>query len=201
MRYTPEHKQRTRARIVAAAARLFRTRGFDGVGIDEIMAAAGLTRGGFYGYFRSKRALLTEVLGGNHDFNRRMAARAGRDRAALTDEALEIVAGYLDPANRERIGRGCHLVALSADVARADRATRAAYREKLEELVEEFGRGLADGRRHDPRALAAVALAVGGVLLARGVDDETFAAELAAACRASVQALLTTASPVRGRAR
>lgn len=191
MRYKPEHKRQTRARIVTVAARLFRTHGYDGVGIDDIMAAAGLTRGGFYGYFRSKRDLLTQVMQGNHDFNRRMAARTGADRAALTREALTIVSGYLDPANRDRIGRGCHLASLSTDVARSDRATRAAYRVKLDDLVDEFGRGLRAGRRRDPRALAAIALSVGGVVLARAVDDDDLAAEIEAACRDAVAERLT----------
>ncbi len=186
MRYKPEHKDRTRARILAEAARLFRTRGYEGVGLDEIMAAAGLTRGGFYGYFRSKRDLFTQVMQGNHDFNRRMALRVGGDRETLTREALAVVGGYLDPANREKIGRGCHLVALSADVARADRATRAAYRAKLEDLVSEFERGLRRPRSRDPRALAAIALCVGSVVLARAVDDREFAAEIEAAGRAAV---------------
>lgn len=191
MRYKPEHKERTRARILAEAARLFRGRGYEGVGLDEIMAAAGLTRGGFYGYFRSKRHLFTQIMRGNHDFNRRMAARAGTEREALTREALAVVGGYLDPANREKIGRGCHLASLSADVARADRATRAAYRAKLEELVAEFGRGLRSPRPRDPRALAAIALCVGSVVLARAVDDAGFAAEIEAAGRAAVADRLT----------
>ncbi len=193
MRYPPEHKERTRRRILREAARLFRRRGYHGVGIDGIMSAVGLTRGGFYGHFRSKAALFAEVLRGEHDFNRRMRARRSPDRAALTREAHEIVAGYLDPANRERVGRGCFLAALSPDVARAGGTARAAYAERLDELVGEFSRGLEDPQPRDPRALASVALCVGGLVLSRAVGEPRFADAISRACRDAVREQLVDA--------
>ena len=62
MGYSSEHKDRTRERVVTAAGRLFRRYGYNGVGIDEIMAAAGLTRGGFYAHFKSKHDLFAAAL-------------------------------------------------------------------------------------------------------------------------------------------
>ena len=183
VRYKPEHKERTRQRIIDRAARLFRRLGYDGVGVDRIMAAAGLTRGGFYGYFRSKAGLFAAIVAAEHDFNRRMRAREGDDRAALRAQALEIVAGYLDPANRAKVGQGCHMASLSVDVARASRAARRAYAEKFRELAGEFARGLAGPKDPDPRALAAIALCVGGLTLARAVDDDALAGEILQACR------------------
>lgn len=189
MRYKPEHKQKTKARIVQVAGRLFRARGYDGVGIDEIMAAAGLTRGGFYGHFRSKQDLFAAVLADEHDFNRRMRARAGKTSKDLRAGALAVANGYLDPANRKAIGRGCPMASLSADVARAGKATRHAYADSLRDLAREFARGMTpkDGTEElDPRALSAIALCVGGITLARGVDDEDLSAAILAACRDAV---------------
>jgi hypothetical protein len=50
----PPRKARTRAEIFEHAARLFRAARLRGTNIDDIMLAAGLTRGAFYAHFRSK---------------------------------------------------------------------------------------------------------------------------------------------------
>jgi AcrR family transcriptional regulator len=112
MRYPKGHKDKTRQRIVTAAARLFRRHGYAGVGIDEIMAAADLTRGGFYGYFRSKSDLFAAVMQVEHDFNRRMGERPGESVRELGESALDVVSGYLDPRNRKSVGRGCAMASL-----------------------------------------------------------------------------------------
>lgn len=175
MRYEPEHKARTRARILEKAAALFREDGYRGVGVDRIMAAAGLTRGGFYAHFPSKAALFAEVLAQQPDFARRLRA---------ADDAAEVIAGYLDPANREKIARGCSLATLTNEVPRRDRAARRAYAALVEELVEAFAahvpEGAADRRA---RALEAIVLCVGGIGLARGLGDSALARELLAVCR------------------
>src|SRR2546421_5371935 len=62
MRYPPGHKQRTHERILDTAARLFRKHGYAATGVDAVMTSAGLTTGGFYAHFRSKKALLAEAL-------------------------------------------------------------------------------------------------------------------------------------------
>ena len=62
MPYSPEHKAKTHARIVQVASRLFRRKGYQATGVDQLMSAAGLTRGGFYSHFRNKTQLLIESL-------------------------------------------------------------------------------------------------------------------------------------------
>ena len=42
---------------------MFRERGFDGVGVADLMEKAGLTHGGFYNHFASKEALIAEAVG------------------------------------------------------------------------------------------------------------------------------------------
>jgi AcrR family transcriptional regulator len=197
MRYGADHKVRTRERILAQAGRLFRRSGYDGVGVEGLMAAARLTRGGFYGYFRSKAALFAEVIGREPDFVRRMRARTGRSPAQLTAEALEIVAGYLAPENRERVGRGCPMASLSADVARAGPGARAAYEGTVRDLMEEFLRGMPAAPDRERRALATIVLCVGGLVVSRAVSDAALAARIAEACRANVAEQLGIAGPSR----
>jgi len=192
MRYRPEHKALTRERIVDVAGNLFRRHGYDGVGIDRIMDAAKLTRGGFYGYFASKAALFAQVISTEHGFNALMKRRSGANPADLTDQALEIVEGYLHPDNRDEIGAGCSMASLSVDVARAGDPAKDAFSEKLRDLTREFARGL-DGAPEldvpelDARALTAIALCVGGAVLARAANDEDLVNRLSEACRAAVR--------------
>lgn len=187
MRYPPEHKQSTRERIVREARRLFRAHGYHGVGVDRIMSAAGLTHGGFYAHFPSKAALFGEALGDGHDLLARLRARAGRTRARLGAQGLGILRAYLAPANRERVGRGCSLASLAADAARGPRRARRALGDTVHELARELGRGLDGPRGDDPRALAALALAVGGLTLSRAVADEQLADAISRACTRAVE--------------
>jgi TetR/AcrR family transcriptional repressor of nem operon len=175
MRYSKTHKESTRKRILARAASLFRREGYQGVGIDRIMAAAHLTRGGFYAHFRSKAALFAEVLDQESDFVRRVRAAA---------DVREVISLYLDPENRKKVAHGCNLATLTNDVARRGPAARAAFSGQVESLAAEFEAQLpaacADRRA---RALEAVALCVGGISLARGIGDENLAREVLAICR------------------
>ncbi|MCP3984751.1 MAG: TetR/AcrR family transcriptional regulator [bacterium] len=185
MRYPPEHKQRTRQKIIRKAGRLFKRKGYSGVGIDTIMEAAGLTRGGFYGYFRSKGELFAQVLaGGENDFIDKLRKRPGPDAQALNEQALEVVSGYLAYENRDAVGRGCNLASLSIDAARADRGSRRAYTAHVAEWVGEFQRGL--GPASEEQALRALALCVGGVVVGRALDDPKLARALLEACRGQV---------------
>lgn len=173
--------------------RLFRRDGYDGVSLDTVMAAAGLTRGGFYKHFRSKADLFAEAMAGETDFVARMKARPGRSPEALSRGALELVAGYLDPRNRERVGRGCDMAALSVDVARAGKRARRNHTRNVRALVAEFERGLSDAASPDPRALRALALCIGGLTIARALEDEALAEAMLDACQAAAEAELTSA--------
>jgi AcrR family transcriptional regulator len=186
MRYPPGHREKVRERILREAGRLFRRRGYQGVGIDGIMAAARLTRGGFYGYFRSKAQLFAEVLGGEHDLLRRLRERPGTSRSQLNAAALEVLGAYLDPGNREAVGRGCFLATLAPDVARAGGPAKGACAETMRALSREIERGLAAPQPTDPRALASLALCVGGLVLSRAVADSELADRIERAAAAAV---------------
>ena len=181
--YSSDHKDRTRERVVTAAGRLFRRYGYNGVGIDEIMAAAGLTRGGFYAHFKSKRDLFAAALAEELELARQLR-RVRTPASAASDAAATLIDFYLQGANRDRMAAICPLVSLSSDVARSGAEASTAYTDTLRALVAELEQRIpaapADARA---RALAAVALCVGGVVLAQAVNDESLAEDILAACR------------------
>src|SRR4051794_35553442 len=114
MKVTKEKAAQHRAAIVEAAGRLFRVHGFDGVSVAEIMKAAGLTHGGFYGHFASKEALAAEACG--HAFATSLSRVQGSEDAS--GGGLEAyVAGYLSERHRDRNDGGCPMAAYATEVA------------------------------------------------------------------------------------
>ena len=185
MGYSREHKARTRERVIECAARLFRRHGYNGVGIDDIMAAANLTRGGFYAHFRSKQDLFAATLAADLVLAKELRARGGAAAGGAAAALRELIEFYLDRGNRTHIPKLCQLVSLSADVGRAGGAARAAYTAALRDMVDEVaGRIAAPPADAHARALTAVALCVGGAVLAQAVDDDRLAETLLDACRA-----------------
>jgi len=194
MRYAPAHKERTRARILRVGGRLFRRFGYTGVGIDRIMASARLTRGGFYGYFRSKAGLFAEALAEEHGLVRLLRSRKGSHARDLQREARQILADYLHPDHRDEVGVGCYLAASSTDVTRAGRPARHAYEVIVRGVADELARGMSSTSELDPRALTTIALLVGGLSVARAVDDDHLARAVLRAAEDGVHEQLTRSS-------
>jgi len=183
VRYLRTHKQRTRARILQAATRLFKTGGYHRVGVDAIMNAEGLTAGGFYAHFESKEMLLSEIFDLAFGQTKTQLLAGFEDREGV-EWLREAVRRYLGRPHRDHAAEGCPLPALSADVARSNDRVRATFQMYLESLVGEFERKLSSSvSKPNDRALAAIALCVGGVLLARAVRDRDLSDRILAACR------------------
>jgi TetR/AcrR family transcriptional repressor of nem operon len=182
MRYTGDHKAKTHSRIVQAAGRLFRQQGYKGAGVDAVMKAAGLTPGGFYAHFDSKEALLAEALAACLSQTRE---RILAERSSGWEWVRKAATYYLSLAHRDEVAEGCPLPPLLSELPRAGEATRALFQDfllGLEKLMAEkmpADSGLAAG----DRALATVALFVGGLSLARAVPDPTLAERILSACR------------------
>jgi TetR/AcrR family transcriptional repressor of nem operon len=176
MPYAPEHKEQTRARIVECARRMFNRYGFEAVSIDQIMASAGLTRGGFYHHFSNKEELYSEALAG---YARCNLAADLNFTAPARQVVLQMVNAYLSRQHLEDIDRHCPMIALPSDVARAGPAVRQTYELLLEGMLGVFERGVdpADGDARQA-ALAIAALCVGGMVLARTIEDDGLAAEI-----------------------
>jgi TetR/AcrR family transcriptional repressor of nem operon len=165
-----------REKILETAARLFRERGYDGIGVADIMKRAGLTHGGFYGHFASKDDLAAEItlrVLGHDGWIERMT---GTPNASISD----VVRSYLSPHHRDDPGRGCLIAALGSDVARQPRSVRRAFTEgvryRLETLKQVMPGRSPSAKRQ--KALATLAGLVGALVLARAVDDPQLSEEI-----------------------
>lgn len=180
MKVSRAQVEENRQRILDNAAQLFRERGFDGIGLNDLMQAAGLTRGGFYGHFASKDDLAAQALAQALASNREQW-RAQPDRSLAT-----WIRGYLSDTHRDEVGQGCGLAALAADVARAGPAVREVFTRGVQGLAQTLTPQMPGGDEGERRAqaLALLASLVGAVVLARAVDDESLSRELRVAVQA-----------------
>jgi TetR/AcrR family transcriptional repressor of nem operon len=181
MRVSREKAAENRERIINAAGTLFRANGFAGIGVADIMKAAELTHGGFYGHFASKDDLAAQA-------SRQSLARAAAKWQRIADAAPEnvyaaLLANYLTPTHRDDPAHGCAFASLSNDAARGGKAVRAAFAEGLRPFLDVLaeavpGRLKAARRR---KAIATMAALVGAVTLARAVSDQRLSDEILAA--------------------
>jgi TetR/AcrR family transcriptional repressor of nem operon len=169
-----------RARILAAAARLFRQRGFDDVTVAEVMKDAGLTHGAFYGYFSAKEALIAEAVG--------RALPPAPDRANPRRPAAEYADGYLSVRHRDARATSCLFSSLGTEAARGSAELRHSMTEAIRRRIGHLG---AEAEGDTPRekrraAIAAWSAMVGAMVLARIVDDEKLSKEILSETRASL---------------
>jgi AcrR family transcriptional regulator len=191
VRYSKDHKLHSRETIIQVAAALFREHGYEAVSIDTLMSAAGMTRGGFYGHFKSKLDLYEAVLSGDHDFIQRMQSRDGTTPEQLVEQGAQVTDGYLHPDNRQDVIGGCSLAALAMDTVRSSDSTQRVYAQVVRDLVEEFGRGIPGGNLLDERALVALATCVGGLLLSSAcAADAELSDAISHACSTQVRTTL-----------
>ena len=206
MRVSREKAAEHRDRIIDAAGALFRAKGFGGIGVADIMKAADLTHGGFYGHFASKDDLVAQA-------SRRTMARAAANWTKLVEAAPDnpyaaLLEHYLSPKHRDDPGKGCAFAALGNDAARSGKIVRKAFAEGLAPLIDILAQSIPGksisgksissksiisksktARRR--KAVAAMATLVGALTMARAVEgtplsDEMLQAahrELAAAAR------------------
>jgi TetR/AcrR family transcriptional repressor of nem operon len=171
MKVSREQAAENRERIVQVAAKLFRERGFDGIGVADLMKAAGLTHGGFYGHFASKEDLAAEACARALDQSlQRWSAETGK---APDDAFSKIVNSYLSETHRDGPGSGCLVAALGSDLGRQARPIRRVLTEGVHALVGVLMR-LVPGKSKAARrrqALSDFAAMVGAVTIARAVDD------------------------------
>jgi len=186
--YSAKHKPETRRRILQAAARQFREKGFAQSSVSAVMKEAGLTHGGFYAHFENKDALVAEVIRTGFDH---VSERFESQFKNLRGEAWlrAWVHGYLGDAHLTHADQGCPLPTMSSEIARiGDQAVAAftqLFYERLEHTSNQVDAPSAEARR---RALAAFSQMVGGLMLARAVEPALAKEILVAVER---QALLT----------
>lgn len=179
MRYPPEETAAKHKRILKEASRLFRERGFDGVGVAEIMKTADLTHGAFYAHFPSKDALVAEAgVAALGEIGRRVA------RAAEKDSPREaFIARYLSEEHRDDPANGCALAAFGSDMSRQPEAVRDTFTEEFGRLVDTVATGLDWPDDSDPRrsSLQLISTLVGAMVLARAITDRRLSREILSA--------------------
>ena len=178
MKVSKSQAAENRERILEGAGRLFREKGFEGVGVAELMKTAGLTNGAFYGHFASKGDLIAKAC-------ERVLVSTFDPWMALprddSGQALEAFLGsYLSERHARRRSEGCLFSALSGEVARQSPPVRRSFTESLKGRIEALTRVMrprGDRARRD-QALATMSAMVGALMLARAVDDPELSDEL-----------------------
>ncbi|MDR3511905.1 MAG: helix-turn-helix domain containing protein [Caulobacteraceae bacterium] len=175
MKVSREQVAENRRRILASASRLFRERGFEAVTVAEIMKAAGLTHGGFYGYFKSKDDLIAHALADVFT----AAPAADADLAAYA-------ANYLTPAHRDDRAGGCPTAGLAAETIRQSPEARAAMTAGLRRQIDQLSRKAPGATPAEQRraAIGGWAAMVGALILARMSEDPRLSEEVLAQTRA-----------------
>jgi TetR/AcrR family transcriptional regulator, transcriptional repressor for nem operon len=185
MPYPAGHRDEVKERIVNSARRLFNRHGFEQVSLDQIMAGAGLTRGGFYSYFDSKSDLYAEVLGCFFtDPNWKNCWEGVEVDLRSSNAGSQVVSAYLSRQHFENVEDSCPMVALPADVTRSGAKARSAFEAVFSGMVSVLERSMR-GRRRNRHAVAkaTAALCVGGMIVARAIENRDAADSLRDACK------------------
>ncbi|WP_454562866.1 TetR family transcriptional regulator [Pseudomonas sp. AIG] len=191
MRVTKAQAQANREHIVETASVLFRERGFDGVGVADLMAAAGFTHGGFYKHFGSKADLMSE------------ASANSLARSLASAEMLDVqgfIDAYVSKEHRDGRGSGCTMAALCGDAARHSDEVKMAFADGIERTLQTLGdkyptgpdAASGEGR---VKMIDMLARAVGAIILSRACPaDSALADEILAVCHAEMTASLSVST-------
>jgi TetR/AcrR family transcriptional repressor of nem operon len=189
MRYDADHKQKTREKVLKAAAKAIRAHGPHRVGVADVMRDAGLTHGGFYAHFESKDDLVAAAIGQMFEQSRARFDSEVKDYppARALDAYVDF---YLSPGHRDARASGCPIPALAADLPRLDRAARTRFAEGVAALTRAVAGRIGQlGQHAEPEALArsVVAEMVGALSLARAEPDEQKSNQMLADSREMVK--------------
>ncbi len=175
MRVSRDQVLENKRTILEAAGRLFRERGFESVTVTDVMKSAGLTHGGFYGYFKSKDDLIAQTLAG-------LVADP-----ETTPADLATVAGqYLSSSHRDNFAAGCPMAALASETIRQPGGARAEMTAGLKRTIERLSQiapGPDKGRKRRA-AIGSWAAMVGALILARMSEDSELSDEVLRETRA-----------------
>ena len=180
MAWSKTHKEQSKQKILQSAAMLFTQQGFENVSIDQVMQQAEMTRGAFYSHFSSKSDLYAQAIPKASQLaQERVSAQKRADLASLAKSYLS--SQHRDDASQQ----ACPLAFLISDINQNDHKVRATYTKTLERFVEN-AQSLDDERE---TALQCTVLMIGGLALARAIDNDDLAKELMLACQQGVEKL------------
>ena len=171
MRVSKQQAEANRAHIVETSAKLFREKGYNGIGVADLMAQAGFTAGGFYKNFASKTDLMVEATALCFE-------QSKQSNTTLDKEAF--ITQYLSPKHRDNTGTGCVFAALSHDAARQEGSVKTLFENGLETFIQSLGANNAAEREQN---IALFSQMVGAITLARSCPENSpLADEILTAC-------------------
>jgi TetR/AcrR family transcriptional repressor of nem operon len=186
MRVSRIQAAENRETVINVASRLFRERGFDGIGVKDLMENAGLTQGAFYKQFASKEDLAAQAS------RRALESASGRLAAAADanpkDPLGAVIALYLSMGHREERMDGCPVVALGSDAARQSADVKASFEAGIKKYLELLGRwiGETDGEDSTDEAMVILSTMVGAMVLSRAVNNKRLSKRFLQAAAKSV---------------
>lgn len=189
MRYPPNQKADTHRQIVDAAAREFRVRGLDGIGIAKLMGEVGLTQGGFYAHFKDRDSLVAEAttIAAEQSLCRLVEAA----ESAPGHEVEAMLDFYLSPEHRDDLGQGCVLPAITSELSRQAPVVRSAFTNSLKFNLNKLARFMPaqTNKTKQAQAMAFISGMAGAVMLARAIDDPRLSQGLLESVRAQLLAV------------
>lgn len=189
-RVSKQQMERHREEIIKVSSQLFRERGLNGVSVNDLMAAAGLTHGGFYGHFDSKDELA--AIASRKAFDDSVARWQAISQQPHHHNLRTLVEHYLSPVHRDGVQDGCAITALASDVAResADKPVREVYLDGVKGMLEmlESVSDTEDDAQRRQHALVQFSLLIGALTLARATSGDSLSDEFLTAAKAALLA-------------
>jgi TetR/AcrR family transcriptional regulator, transcriptional repressor for nem operon len=194
MRYTNEYKDQARTRLVEAGGQYAKQHGFNGSGMADLAAAAGVTTGSLYKHFSGKSDLFVALISAELNRTAELYAKVDASDAAQVSRVLK---GYLSLHHVNNPGTGCPLPSLTSEISRADDSAKKAFQDGLAEIHANVSAITVDSET----AWAIIAQNVGAVMLARAMGSEDMQKELLAAVRKAGDVLLSKETTTQANAR
>lgn len=179
MRLSKAKTAQNRSEIIDAASKLFRERGYDAVGLTDLMKEAGFTHGGFYNHFASKEALAAEAYRASFEHYLSRLISELEKSAQGGKEALNIcLDSYLSTAHRDDPAHGCPGAALVVDAMHRDLSTQSCYADGIEGYLAIFIRQVSEAEGFESEAekkanrelaFSLLTQAIGALTLSRAV--------------------------------
>jgi len=182
MPYTKEHKAQTRQKILQSAFKLFTSKGFDGVTVNQLMENCKLTRGAFYAHFSSKTTLYTESL--KYAATNSMLAEHKAHNISDKEWLGKLLDGYLS-IEHVKGKRPCPLAFLATDIVTKNSESKLAYARAysgMNESIMAYAKSYTSCSTND--ILALTAMIIGAVAISRTITDHDIVSNLLASCRA-----------------
>ena len=172
MRYTADHKEKTRTKMIGSASRCFRAHGYSGIGVDGLAKAAGVTSGAFYSHFGSKEDAFNDAVAEGLDEVIKGIPKFQQEHGA--DWVIFFAKYYLSKSHRDDLACGCAMATLTPEVVRSGPNVQKAFEKKMLQIAKLVAKGLSGNSEEDRdnRAWAMLSVLIGGINVARAMKSK-----------------------------